>query len=169
MSLYLIIAALILAISTALTFSSKAVTNKHWLSHLFLFPVVYVLCGLPLDQIGINFLIAGLMFLVSFLAFFYKLIEGGVSRAFVIVALWVPGPAMFFNYFAVTLMAGGLVALIALKFSKSNKIDHFATLVFACCSAFLFYQYDLQAKYPHEVVTAQIQMDQTIPSLRGTQ
>jgi Flp pilus assembly protein protease CpaA len=169
MTLYLIIAALVVCLSTALTFSSKVGTNKHLLVHLILFPIVYVACGMPLEQIGIHFLFVLLAFVAGFLAFVIWKIGGGVARAFVIAALWIPGPALFFNYFVATLIGGGLLAVIACVFGKSDRVDHFATLVFACCSGFLIHQYDLQTKQPQKIVTAQTQIEYNIPRLRGAQ
>lgn len=168
MTLYLLIAAAILIISTAITFSSKAVTNQHLLAHLILFPIVYIVSGLPLEQMGAQFIAAGVAFILGILAFIFLKIGGGAARALIIVVLWVPDHSLLVDYFFAVSM--GIFALAAIEYLiiKSGRIDHFATLVFAVCSGFLFYQYDLEGKDPSKQVTAQIQIEQALPALRST-
>ena len=168
MTLYLILAAAILMVSTALTFSSEVVTNKHLLIHLVLFPLVYILCGLPIGQLVPQFMMAGLMFIFGLFAFYYSKIGGGAARALIITALWVPGLGLFFNYLTMTLIVIGIVAAFMFKFSQSDRMNHFATLVFGCCSAFLFYQYNQPTlSAPTATAIQQVEIISTQPSLRG--
>ena len=168
MTLYLVIAAAILVVSTAVTFSSKAVSNQHLLVHLILFPVVYLLCGLPAGQIAMHFLAAALLFVVGFLAFIFLKIGGGTARALVIAALWIPGLGLFFDYLTTTLIVIGAMCVMAYMINKSDRFDHFATLVFACCSAFLFYQYNNQpTSSGHDLAAVQKIENVELPVLRG--
>ena len=168
MTLYLIVAAAILIVSTAVTYSSKTVTNQHFLMHLILFPIVYFISGLPIEGIYTHFITAGLMFIASLFAIYYFKIGGGAARALVMAALWVPGLTLFINYISTTFIIIGIVALIMTLFRKSDRIDHFATLVFACCSAFLFYQYNNQpTSSGHNLAAVQKIENVELPVLRG--
>jgi len=168
MTLYLVLAAAILMVSTAVTFYSEVVTNKHLLIHLVLFPIVYVVSSLPIEQIYTHFITAGFMFIFGLCAFYCMKIGGGAARALIITALWVPGLGLYFNYLTTTLIVIGIVAAFMLKFSQSDRINHFAALVFGCCSVFLFYQYN-QPTLSAPVITASQQIENISPkpSLRG--
>ena len=124
MTLYLIVAAAILIVSTAVTYSSKTVTNQHFLMHLILFPIVYFISGLPIEDIYTHFITAGLMFIASLFAIYYFKIGGGAARALVMAALWVPGLTLFINYISTTFIIIGIVALIMTLFRKSDRLDH---------------------------------------------
>lgn len=157
MTLYLLIAGVIFIISTVITFLSKAVSNQHFLAHLVLFPIIYITCGLPVQQIGLQFLAAGLMLIIGFVAFVYFHIGGGAARALIIAALWVPGFGLLFEYLTIALIIIGAICLIDYLIRRLDRVDHFATLVFAICSVFLFYQYDVQTKQSQILVTPDTQ------------
>ena len=140
MELYFILGAAIFAVSAAVSFATKSVSNNHFLAHLFLFPLVYLLSGLPLIDIPTHLLLAGVMAIAGYIAFYLKWCGGGVSRALIILGLWAPSWAFLGNGLMYTGMAGGVAALLVIGLKTSDRVEY-AAIIFACCCGLLVYQH----------------------------
>jgi Flp pilus assembly protein protease CpaA len=144
MALYLILAAIIFAVSAGMTFSTKTVTNQQSLICLFLFPVVYLACGLPLEALPAHIIAAAVAYVFGFILRVTVGIGGGVGRALALAVLWVPGLGLVFDYVCLALIMGGVAAVltVVVKGRGTQRIDHFAAVMLAVCSGFLVYQFN---------------------------
>ena len=166
MELYIILGAAIFAVSAVVAFVTKAVSNNHVFAHLFLFPCVFLVSRLPLAEFPTHLMMAGVMFIVGFIAFYLKWFEGGAARALILLGLWAPswaflGEGLMYGFIAVG--AGGLIVMLL---KLSDKVE-FAAIVFASFCGLFAYQYsELPSQPPMQIEDAHIKSNSTV-ALRG--
>ena len=161
MTLYFILAAIIFAVSAGMTFSTKTVTNQQTAICVFLFPVVYLACGLPLESLPTHIIAAAIAYAIGYLLYLTADVGGGVVRAFAIAVLWVPGLGLLFNYVCLAMILGGVATLLVMATQGRNtqRIEHYAGVLLAVCSGFFVYQF---AEGPSKKVPSyEIQMTTT--------
>ena len=143
MTLYFIIAALVLAGAAGVTFKTKCVTHQQFFICVILFPIAYLISGLPTEGLIYHLSAAIVAYIVGWAI---RLVErelgGGVIYAFTIAALWIPGLSLFWDYLVAALIAGMVLTVIvmAVRRSTSELVRDYAAMTLLTCSGFFLFQ-----------------------------
>lgn len=78
-----------------------------------LFPLAGLTLGMPLNEIGIHFLLGAGVLVVGFFLFAANIIGGGDAKLLAAAAIWV-GPTAFLEFFVWVALAGGALATLVL-------------------------------------------------------
>jgi len=143
MTLYFIIAALVLAGSAGVTFKTKCVTHQQFFICVILFPIAYLICGLPIKGLIYHLSAAIVAYMVGWaIRFIERGLGGGVIYAFTIAALWIPGLSLFWDYLVAALIAGMVLTVIvmAVRRSTSELVRDYAAMTLLTCSGFFLFQ-----------------------------
>lgn len=97
-------------------------TIPNWMSIVLaaLFPIVALISGMPLAQIGLHLLFGAAVLAIGFLLFQVGLLGGGDAKLIAAAAVWT-GLGAFATFALWTMLAGGLLAIVLLALRSRMK------------------------------------------------